>query len=247
MSTPSRSAAAHIVRMPTSPPSDIDVARALGHQHAAGRRLVLRQLGPVVRHGLAPAVGQRVALGQQLGGRRGALVDRADLRVLPLAQPERRARPGRTAAGARAARCSAGSPPRGPRSRPRASARCSAPSTRTPPSWRCRRARAPSRAGSPRRPASARTAPRAARRLRRRPPRRPPSRRTHRADRRRGFAFDHSSSSHGAATPSRLSITRPSSAVASSATSFARHATCASGRTSTQPDSSTSRARAQSS
>ena len=53
------------------------------HEHAAGRGLVLGQLGPVVGDRLAVAVGQRAALGQQLRGRRGALVDRADLRRAP--------------------------------------------------------------------------------------------------------------------------------------------------------------------
>ena len=115
MSTPSRSAAALIVRMPIAPPSDIDVARALGHEHAAGRRLVLGQLGPVVGHRLAAAVGQRAALGQQLGGRRGALVDRPDLACSHSVQAERRARRVVAAAGATAAPRSAGSRPPGPR------------------------------------------------------------------------------------------------------------------------------------
>ena len=35
--------------------------RSLGHEHAAGRRLVLGQLGPVVGHRLAPPIRQRVA------------------------------------------------------------------------------------------------------------------------------------------------------------------------------------------
>ena len=54
-----------------------------------------------------------------------------------------------------------------------------APSTRRPPCWRCLRAPAPSRAGSPRRPASGRTARRGARRRHRRRPRRRPARRRH--------------------------------------------------------------------
>ena len=67
------------------------LARALGHEHPAGRRLVLRQLGPVVGHVAAVAVGQRVALAQELGRGRGALVDRAAQRELPLVHPEGRA------------------------------------------------------------------------------------------------------------------------------------------------------------
>ena len=64
------------------------VAGVLRHQHPAGGGLVLGQLAPVVGHGGAVAVGQGAPLGQQLGGRRGAVVDGLAHRVLPLGQPE---------------------------------------------------------------------------------------------------------------------------------------------------------------
>jgi hypothetical protein len=65
------------------------LAGVLGHQDAAGRRLVLRQLRPVVGHVATVPVGQGAALAQQLGGGGGALVDRAAQRELPLAQAQR--------------------------------------------------------------------------------------------------------------------------------------------------------------
>ena len=67
-----------------TPPSDIVVARLLGDEHAAGRRLVLGQLRPVVGHAGAVAVFERALLGEELGRRRGVVVDRRAGVVFPL-------------------------------------------------------------------------------------------------------------------------------------------------------------------
>ena len=66
-------------------------AGVAGDEDTAGRRLVLGQLGPVVRDRLAVAVGERVLLGQQLRRGRGRGVDGLDAVVLPGVEAERRA------------------------------------------------------------------------------------------------------------------------------------------------------------
>ena len=156
---------------------------------------------------------------------------------------------GRTAAGARAAPCSAGSPPRGPRSRPPASGGCSgtqyqnAAFLAVPPSsgaFSSRITSSPSQransaAGSPPPPppttttsavASNAPAPAGA----------ADSRSNHRS-----LLPPVPTRPAGSPSPARAPPSGPPRPPR------ARHATCASGRTSTQPDSSTSRARAQSS